>query len=1055
MSDYGWGMFKKGLKRRKKEVRRMRVMTCLAVFFLVFTLLLQDNLNAYRMQANYMNFGTWAVRARGDSFENESSLVPCGSIRRGSSLYRLYPGALEIDPLTDEPYGDSRFDVIPEEHIEIGFDNSYRNPTTLAIGTFTPEFARQQHIELYDGRWPEADNEIVMELYALEMLGESYELGKEISFYIAEHDDMVYIYSECERLYLEACEAWKKAHPGETPPEDPTGIGADGEDDYGDGVEPEAEDDGAEPAEYGEASEAVPDGDRYPERKDFTPERVFGTKKLNKVSFKLVGTMERYSVGWDNMTQCIVNGMDLNPDLPSAVITANRFDELAVDKVEVFFYELSPDLKKGRVWETAEELFTSFENSGKPDESLFVVNRSAFTNPLWGNAGMYRGMTVLLIVLSASIIAYLMASYLGKRRLFFMRMREIGATTFEVFSMAAYECVLSVLPTAFVSLAVSYIVGFFAAFIVGRATGVSFAFAFYPGTLLTILACIGCTLALSLAAALMIFAGRGITARRRILSRSAARSVKRRSRRMKRSKRAYLSLGETLVRDRRSHAFKTATLRLISIFVCAVILFCTFISAHWIKNYRSVCAYYCDVSAVVQGVFVRPTMRIPYKPNKWGKTPNEREGSSGACQTVRTVIPRAFAEELCSLPGVGKINWCLRDTGNVRLSWEGKEEDPFFNTVYKAFLESQNHNRDRWGELDLSEKGKRYMESREPAVYAVYGDSDPERLWKLFSKWLDPAVADKEKFLNGEQVIVMVDDEGVIIREGAGNYHTDTGFVLSDFPENPWDELGHSFEPGDTITYVIRDDVSIDLCIAGVVPSSKAREEISSLPNGNMRFKNHIMQLIGSTAFAEKAVELAKSDPEASFDALSEFTCYNSARIYLNEMSVNESTLKSISNICAKYNIEYANWVEDKELVRQEMLRTLATYGLFGAILAVLFFFVISSVQNDENARLADKIAILRRAGTERSSIVKQRMADAAKQTLWLVLSLPVFTLLSMNRQGLIKQVIAAGDDYIIFPNVLESIKSVIGPQVILPALAVLMLIYWLITSGALQREKK
>ena len=36
MSDYGWGMFRKSLKRRKKEVRRMRVMTCLAVFFLFF-----------------------------------------------------------------------------------------------------------------------------------------------------------------------------------------------------------------------------------------------------------------------------------------------------------------------------------------------------------------------------------------------------------------------------------------------------------------------------------------------------------------------------------------------------------------------------------------------------------------------------------------------------------------------------------------------------------------------------------------------------------------------------------------------------------------------------------------------------------------------------------------------------------------------------------------------------------------------------------------------------------------------------------------------------------
>ena len=50
MSDYGWGLFKKGLKRRSREVRRMRVMTCLAVFFLAFTLLFQDNINAFQLE---------------------------------------------------------------------------------------------------------------------------------------------------------------------------------------------------------------------------------------------------------------------------------------------------------------------------------------------------------------------------------------------------------------------------------------------------------------------------------------------------------------------------------------------------------------------------------------------------------------------------------------------------------------------------------------------------------------------------------------------------------------------------------------------------------------------------------------------------------------------------------------------------------------------------------------------------------------------------------------------------------------------------------------------
>ena len=63
MSDYGWGMFKKGLKRRKKEVARMRIIACISALLLVFLLLLQDNVNAFQMELNYKRFGRWAVSA--------------------------------------------------------------------------------------------------------------------------------------------------------------------------------------------------------------------------------------------------------------------------------------------------------------------------------------------------------------------------------------------------------------------------------------------------------------------------------------------------------------------------------------------------------------------------------------------------------------------------------------------------------------------------------------------------------------------------------------------------------------------------------------------------------------------------------------------------------------------------------------------------------------------------------------------------------------------------------------------------------------------------------
>ena len=64
MRDRGWSLFRKGLKRRKKEVLRLRYMMGLAVFLTAFVLLFQDNINAYVMQNNYQSYGRWVFRTK-------------------------------------------------------------------------------------------------------------------------------------------------------------------------------------------------------------------------------------------------------------------------------------------------------------------------------------------------------------------------------------------------------------------------------------------------------------------------------------------------------------------------------------------------------------------------------------------------------------------------------------------------------------------------------------------------------------------------------------------------------------------------------------------------------------------------------------------------------------------------------------------------------------------------------------------------------------------------------------------------------------------------------
>ncbi len=151
-------------------------MMCLAVFFLAFTFLFQDNMNGYHMAVNYRAFGRWIACSESGALAAHPYLEEGGAIPRGSKVYCLWPRetALREDGLykdldtwyvTDEERGEP-----PERR------NTTRDDTTLDSGAFlgalSPGMAARNDIELIEGRFPENDGEIAMELSVLDALGQ-------------------------------------------------------------------------------------------------------------------------------------------------------------------------------------------------------------------------------------------------------------------------------------------------------------------------------------------------------------------------------------------------------------------------------------------------------------------------------------------------------------------------------------------------------------------------------------------------------------------------------------------------------------------------------------------------------------------------------------------------------------------------------------------------------------------------------------------------------------------------------------------------------------------
>ena len=955
MKNKGYRLFKVGLKRRKKEVRRMRLMMCLAVFFLAFPFLFQDNMNGYQMDVNYRTFGHWLACSESKTLASNPSLQESGTIQRGSAVYCLWPSEytrldgyardMEAWQMQDMENGE------PPECINTTRAAPSRQPLSF-IGTITPETAERQRIELIEGRLPENDGEIAMELPLLDALGQGRELGSEISFYISSFDDQ----NMFAKIYSDFLAELRD-----------------------------------EPMEETDV--------HY----DYDLDKIPGRNELHLVKYKLVGTVQRYSSCWDSEMQFEY------AEFPGAFLSQSEYDRTEMSKRVYHFYDLRPECEGSEVWNNALEVMKNITNSDAYQKLSIGLNRYAFENPLWGNAMMYRSITILLIVISICIIAYLMANYLGKRRQFFMRMREIGATTADVWKMAVYECVGSVLPPAALTLALAYLLSIIIVFIAANSLNISFFYVFSFKTLLIILAVVALTLAASMLVALLIFSGRSLVEKKSTLSKSALKRVKKRAERRQKylhSTKAeahpaertaapesqkpgncYLGLFETLKRGRIASRLKSRLLVLISVSVCAIVIFCLGKTCQPTKDYLEIAGNYSDFYAERIAQIRDVDTRVPVEefnehgPHYYIRAEWSRDGLTSSC-----IIPSSVVNSIDMLSGVNSVQWYSNDFTH-RISFEGKDEDPYFQTYLNTFLENNqpyrlSHN------LDLSYSfAHSFITAMERDFYGIYCEKDAEEFWHRYESYLDPKVADFDAFLRGEQVIAVVDTE--MIRAKQWRPYIEDYDRVNDgkdlkMPEggpagagsDSWYGYPASFSPGDTLNVLCRNDETVPVTIAAVVPLAE-----SGLGYDDERF----LTLFGADNFMRR---IRSADEPEQFGSTT--GVYNSFEADLDVFSANEAVVKTLVNICASNGITFDNVVERKAERRLEMVRAAVTYGIFGLMLTVLFFFVSSCVAKDEELGLAEKYRILSRFGMTSGQMKAEKRRDALHRCLPLLLAFPM-----------------------------------------------------------------
>lgn len=166
---------------------------------------------------------------------------------------------------------------------------------------------------------------------------------------------------------------------------------------------------------------------------------VDAEEKLKTREYKLVGVMKDFGQIWKNSGGYF---------LPNCFVTEAEFAQYNVSGNTTYFYQLNPKYNK---IDTA-----GFSDYFVKKGSAITYNSYVYENQLWGNAEIYRNVTIALMLMAALAISYLMIAYTGKRRSIYYKYRCVGATKNQVRQIILTECLYATLPEIVLGIGIPY-----------------------------------------------------------------------------------------------------------------------------------------------------------------------------------------------------------------------------------------------------------------------------------------------------------------------------------------------------------------------------------------------------------------------------------------------------------------------------------------------------------------------------------------------------------------------------------------------------------------------
>lgn len=300
--------------------------------------------------------------------------------------------------------------------------------------------------------------------------------------------------------------------------------------------------------------------------------------------------------------------------------------------------------------------------------------------------------------------------------------------------MASYECALAVLPAVLAGLAAAYAVSLAAVFAMTRLGGTDWFYVFSWQTLLRILLCVAVTFGVSLLAALLIFSGRGVSEKRRCLSKRSASAFRRSA-----AKERFHTLGyrEILRRERISHSLTTVLRRLAAVLVCAVLVYSFDVISGAAKAYHTNITPFSGMCMTS----VSLSCRVPTGPTK-----TEIFDMGTKAPFLRNTIPEAFFAELAEKPGVASFIRKLNDRLRA-VTWDGKEESETYRQYLEAFAERTA------GPYNRENKAlPAFLSKIDLTVFMISVSENAEAVWNTFG--LKGEGPEYDAYLKGEAVVL-------------------------------------------------------------------------------------------------------------------------------------------------------------------------------------------------------------------------------------------------------------------------------------------------------------